>query len=133
MKTIGGTEHDFQPDRAWWERIFAVIDSGDAAGFVNFLTPDARFRFGNAPEIAGTDAIRSAVAAFFAAIASSRHEVLGTWNGAGTAACEGQVTYTRHDDSVLKIPFVNVFELRAEKIAGYRIYIDISPLFGGPA
>jgi ketosteroid isomerase-like protein len=120
----------FQPDRAWWERVFAVIDAGDAAGFVELLTPDAQFRFGNAPVIVGHDAIYAAVAAFFAAIATSRHRLLDTWNGASTAVCEGEVTYTRHDGSVLSVPFVNVFDLRGDKIAAYRIYIDNSSLFG---
>jgi ketosteroid isomerase-like protein len=116
-------------DRAWWERLFAVIDAGDVDGFLEFLTSDAKFRFGNAPVLAGHAAIRAGVAAFFAAIGSSRHRLLGTWSGATTAVCEGEVTYTRHDGSTVRIPFVNVFELRADKIAEYRIYIDNSPLF----
>jgi ketosteroid isomerase-like protein len=121
----------FQPDRAWWERVFAVIDAGDAAGFVDFLTPDAQFRFGNAPVVVGHEAIHAAAAAFFAAIASSRHRLLGTWNGASTAVGEGEVIYTRHDGSMLSVPFANVFELRGDKIAAYRIYIDNSSLFSG--
>jgi ketosteroid isomerase-like protein len=121
-----------QPDRTWWERVFAVVDAGDANGFIELLTPDAQFRFGNAPVIAGHEAIHAAVAAFFAAIASSRHRLLGTWSGAGTGGCEGEVTYTRHDGSVVSVPFANVFELRADKIAAYRIYIDNSSLFRDP-
>ena len=31
----------FVPDRPWWDRLFAAIDSGSAAGFASFLTPDA--------------------------------------------------------------------------------------------
>jgi ketosteroid isomerase-like protein len=123
----------FLPDRAWWERLFAVVDAGDAAAFIDLLTPDARFRFGNAPAIVGSDAIRSAVAGFFAAIASSRHELLDIWNGASTAVCEGMVTYRRHDGSTLSIPFANVFELKGDKIAAYRIYIDNSSLFSNLA
>jgi ketosteroid isomerase-like protein len=121
-----------QPDRAWWERVLAVVDAGDANDFVQLLAPDARFRFGNAPAIVGHEAIQAAVAAFFAAIASSRHRLIGTWSGAGTAVCEGEVTYTRHDGSEVSVPFVNIFELRADKIGAYRIYIDNSSLFGGP-
>jgi ketosteroid isomerase-like protein len=120
----------FQPDSAWWERVFAVIDAGDAAGFVELLTADAQFRFGNAPAVVGGEAILAAVTAFFAAIAASRHRLRDTWNGASTTVCEGEVTYTRHDGSTLSVPFANVFELRGEKIASYRIYIDNSPLFG---
>jgi ketosteroid isomerase-like protein len=120
----------FQPDRAWWERVFAVIDAGDAAGFVELLTADAQFRFGNAPAVVGREAIHAAVGAFFAAIAGSRHRLLDTWNGSSSAVCEGEVTYTRHDGSMLSVPFVNVFDLRGDKIAAYRIYIDNSRLFG---
>jgi limonene-1,2-epoxide hydrolase len=43
------------------------------------------------------------------------------------------VIYTRHDGSVVTFPFANVFELRGEKIAAYRIYIDNSSLFASPA
>jgi ketosteroid isomerase-like protein len=120
-------------DRAWWGRVFAIVDSRDAAGFVELLTPDAHFQFGNAPVLAGRDSIRAAVEGFFAAIASSRHRLLGTWNGEGTAVCEGEVTYTRHDGSELSVPFANVFEMRGDKIAAYRIYIDNSSLFGDRA
>jgi ketosteroid isomerase-like protein len=133
MNTAVVTEHLFQPDRAWWESVFAVIDAGDAAGFVAFLTPDAQFHFGNAPVVVGHEAIHAAAAGFFSAIASSRHELLRTWNGAATAVCEGEVTYTRHDSSVIRVPFANVFELRGDKIAAYRIYIDNSSLFAASA
>jgi ketosteroid isomerase-like protein len=129
MIVAGVLEHVFQPDRAWWERVFAVIDAGDAAGFVDLLTPDAQFRFGNAPVVVGHEAIHAAAAGFFAAIASSRHRLFRTWNGAATAVCEGEVTYTRHDGSVIRVPFANVFEMQGEKIAAYRIYIDNSSLF----
>jgi ketosteroid isomerase-like protein len=119
----------FQPDRAWWGRLFAVIDARDAPGFLSLLTPDAQFRFGNAPMITGTEQIGAAVSAFFAAIASCHHQLLLTWHGTDTVACEGTVTYTRHDGSKVTVPFANVFEMRGAKICAYRIYIDNSPLF----
>jgi ketosteroid isomerase-like protein len=131
MSAVIATEPVFQPDRAWWERVLAVIDAGDAAGFVDFLTPDAQFRFGNAPVVVGHDAIQAVVAGFFAAIESTRHRLLRTWNGSATAVCEGEVTYTRHDGSTLSVPFANAFELRGDRIAAYRIYVDISSLFSG--
>jgi ketosteroid isomerase-like protein len=127
------TVQTFQPDRRWWESVFAVIDAADAAAFVDLLTPDAQFRFGNAPAVVGREAIHAAVAGFFAAIASSRHRFIGHWNGTAGAACEGEVTYTRHDGSILSVPFANVFELRGQKISEYRIYIDNSALFGARA
>ena len=133
MKVAVNPEQVFQPDRAWWERVFALVDAGDAPAFADLLTPDARFRFGNAPVMVGREAIRAAVAGFFSAIVSSRHQLLGTWNGPATAVCEGEVTYTRRDGSAVSVPFANVFELRGDKIAAYRIYIDNSSLFAQPA
>lgn len=119
-----------QRDRAWWGRVFAIVDAGDANAFVDLLTADAQFQFGNYPMMTGHEAIRATAAGFFAAIASSRHRVLSVWNEARTAVCEGEVTYTRHDGSVLTVPFANVFEMRGDKIAAYRIYVDNSLLFG---
>lgn len=122
-------DNAFEPDPAWWARLFAAIDAQDAKGFLRFLTPDAQFRFGNVPTIAGHEAIDAAVSGFFAAIAACEHQLLRTWNGTRSAACEGTVTYTRHDRSTVTVPFANTFELRGERIAAYRIYIDNSPLF----
>jgi ketosteroid isomerase-like protein len=117
-------------DPSWWNRLFAAIDSADAPGFVEFLTPDARFRFGNGADVIGGDAITAAVTGFFSAIRSSKHSLLASWGTNTSAGCEGEVTYTRHDGSVVTYPFANVFRLRGEKISSYHIYIDISTLFG---
>ena len=132
--TLAGDEPParWTPDRRWWDALFAAVDSGDAARFVGFLTADSTFRFGNAPMIAGAGAIEAAVANFFGAIAASRHVLLNCWSTPSSAACEGTVTYTRHDGAVRSFPFANAFELRGEKIAAYRIYIDNAPLFGDP-
>jgi ketosteroid isomerase-like protein len=117
-------------DAYWWERLFKTIDASDAAGFIDFLTPDAQFRFGNAPTIQGALKIGVAVTGFFATIRSSQHRLIDSWHiTRESAGCEGEVTYTRHDGSVVAFPFANVFQLRGEKISSYRIYIDISTLF----
>lgn len=135
MEVAVAAERVFEPDQAWWQRLFAAIDARDAAAFVELLTPDAQFRFGNAPTVTGSEAIGIAAGQFFAAIASCRHRLLRTLTGSDGAAtaCEGIVTYTRHDGSAISVPFVNVFELRGDKIAAYRIYIDNSPLFNTPS
>ena len=50
------------------------------------------------------------------------------WNG-GTQVCEGEVTYERHDGSKITLPFTDVFEYSGERIAHYKIYMDIGPLY----
>ena len=109
--------------------LFAAIDRKDAKRFVEFLTDDAVFRFGSAPAVQGHAAIEEAVSGFFSAIAGCKHRLTASWSRAETFACEGDVTYTRHDGSKVTLPFADVFDLRGKMISGYRIYIDIAPLF----
>ena len=125
----GGAAGETLRDSLWWNRLFSSIDSADAQGFVEFLSPDARFRFGNAAEVVGSAAITAAVTGFFAAIKSSKHLLLESWGAATTAGCEGEVTYTRHDGSLVTFPFANVFQMRGAQICSYHIYIDTSTLF----
>jgi hypothetical protein len=129
---VGSGVRETLLDSLWWKRLFSAIDSADAQAFVKFLSPDARFRFGNAAEVVGSAAITTAVTRFFAAIRSSKHSLLTSWDANATAGCEGEVTYTRHDGSVVTFPFANVFRLRSGKICSYHIYIDISTLFSSP-
>lgn len=113
----------------WLRQLFAAVDASDATRFSDFLAPDAVFRFGAAPAVQGRQEITTAVAGFFSSIAGCNHRLARTWSGDGTLACEGEVTYRRHDGSEITLPFVNVFELSDNLISGYRIYIDIGPLY----
>ena len=122
-------EERWAPGGPGWAGVFAAIDSGNADAFASFLAQDGEFRFGNAPAVRGRDAVRNAVATFFGAIGGCRHRLIRSWTAPGTAACEGEVTYTRLDGSQLTVPFANVFTLRGAEIASYRIYVDTSPLF----
>lgn len=122
-------DSDWRPGGPAWPRLFAAIDSRDADAFAAFLTPDGEFRFGNGPAVVGRDAVRAAVAGFFAAIGGCSHRMLRSWEGPGTVACEGEVTYRRLDGARVTVPFANAFTLRDSAIASYRIYIDNAPLW----
>ncbi len=109
--------------------LFAAIDRKDTDAFVGYLTDDAVFRFGSAPEVAGRDAVAAAVGGFFGSIAGLSHAVNKVfWDGA-SQVCEGKVTYERHDGSTLTVPFVDVFEYEGDLISQYKIYIDIGDLY----
>lgn len=117
------------PNQAWWESLLATIDSKDLAGFLAFLTDDAEFRFANFPPAIGREAVGTFVGGFFGSVAAIRHRFIHAWEDETTAACEGEVTYTRHDGSQLTVPFVNVFYMRDGKVARYLIHVDASALF----
>ena len=109
--------------------LFRAIDTRDLARFVSFLAPDARFRYGSAAPVTGREAIAQAVAGFFGTIQAIEHRVLHEWQDADARACEGEVTYTRHDGSRITLPFAVVLRPHAGLIRDYRIYVDIAPLY----
>lgn len=118
-----------KPD--WLAGLFAAIDAQDTARFLSYLGPDAEFRFGSAPPAKGTEQIGAAVDGFFSTIAGLSHDIGTSWTGDDTVVCEGNVTYRRHDGSEITLPFADVFDLDGDSIVGYKIYMDIGPLYAG--
>jgi ketosteroid isomerase-like protein len=117
----------------WILELFAAIDGGDAEGFAAFLSDDGIFRFGNAEPVQGRDAVREAVAAFFASIRSCRHQLHRSWEVPGAAICHGEVTYTRQDGSRLTVPFANICRREDGRITEYLVHVDASQLFAAQA
>ena len=113
----------------YFEKLFASIDSMDTESFIGFIHEDATFRFGSSPAVKGHAEIRAAVGGFFSSIAGLRHDLQRLVIDGNAVVYEGEVTYTRHDDSVITLPFANSFEVDDGLISLYRIYIDIGPLF----
>jgi limonene-1,2-epoxide hydrolase len=114
-----------------FEKLFASIDAMDTESFLSFIAEDATFRFGSTPAVHGHVAIRAAVEGFFASFAALKHDLQRLVAEGAAVACEGEVTYTRHDGSTITLPFANVFEVDGGLISLYRIYIDIGPLYAG--
>ena len=115
----------------WLEGVFDSVDNQDTARFVAYLCQDAEFCFGSAPAVKGHEQISAAVDGFFASIAGCSHQLHNTWFGDATIACEGAVTYQRHDGSEITLPFANVFDMDGDLVSRYKIYIDIGPLYAG--
>ena len=114
------------------DQLFAAIDALNTEEFLGWLAPDAVFQFGAAPPVCGKEAIGIAVGEFFKTIAGVKHDIGNHIRNGAMLACEGRVTYRRHDDSTITLPFANFFELDGSLIRGYRIYVDIGPLYASP-
>jgi len=112
-----------------FKKLFASIDAMDTESFLSFIHKDATFRFGSTPAVTGHAEIRAAVEGFFSSFATLRHDLQRVIADGDAVACEGEVTYTRHDGSKITLPFVNVFKVAGKLILQYRVYIDIAPLF----
>jgi len=109
--------------------LFETIDSMDAKGFVEYLCDDAVFRFSNRARVCGKDNIINSVEEFFSSIKGLKHRLDTTLFEGSSVMCNGEVTYTRKDDSEITLPFANVMKLQGEKVKEYLIYIEIAPLF----
>jgi hypothetical protein len=120
-------------DFARWEdkarEVFRVIDAKDIEGFLRFVSPDATFRFGNAPPLKGHAAIREGLKPFYASIAALHHTILGTWVSRSAIFCQMEVRYTRLDGGQVTLPVLNVMFTEGELFKDYLIYMDIAPVY----
>jgi ketosteroid isomerase-like protein len=112
----------------WVDALFRTIDGMDADGFVSYLTEDAKFRYGNLPEVAGRDKIREAAAALFETVQRLEHRLLAVWTHPDSVICQGEVTYLRKDGGRITLPFMNLFMMKDGRIDRYLVYVDAGPL-----
>ena len=109
--------------------IFADIDSFDPDKFVLNLTPDVRFRFGNADPMVGREAVRDGVAGFFSSIAGLTHHVLEVYESGDTTIARIDVEYVRQDGKHVTTPNADILVFEGGLVKDWQIYIDLAPVF----
>ncbi len=109
--------------------LFNEIDNKDTGAFIDYLTDDVHFRFGNMPVVEGKKHVGLAVQGFYDSIQSLSHDIDNIWENKDVVVCNGTVTYTRHDSGKLSVPFANIFRMDGDRIREYLIYADISELY----
>ncbi|MDZ4745925.1 MAG: nuclear transport factor 2 family protein [bacterium] len=109
--------------------LFASIDKMDTPGFASHLHPDVEFRFGNGESVHGRDNAAAAVGGFFSSIKAIKHSMADVKETDDLIVSQGKVTYTRHDDSTLTVPFANLFYMKDNLIKNYFIFVDTSELY----
>jgi hypothetical protein len=116
-------------ESTWLDSLFVSIDGMDTQGFLAHLAPDAEFQFGNLAPARGATQIAAMVDGFFENLQGLRHTRLEQWACGNTLICRGTVSYFRHDDLELSVPFANIMRRDGERASEYRIYADVSRLF----
>lgn len=109
--------------------LFPAIDRKDLAAFKSCLSDDCLFRFGNQPQVQGSESIGDIVGGFFNSIQSLNHDLIHSWSIEDGIVCHGIVTYTKHDGTSLSVPFCNIFRFKQSKISEYLIFVDTSQLY----
>jgi ketosteroid isomerase-like protein len=111
-------------------QLFQSIDNKDADTFTTFLADDVLFRFGNAEPVRGKAAVGTAVQGFFGSIKAIQHKLATVWDEGSEVICHGTVSYTRHDSTMLSVPFALILAIDSDLIKEYLIFVDISQLYG---
>ncbi|WP_051324159.1 nuclear transport factor 2 family protein [Candidatus Solirubrobacter pratensis] len=109
----------------------AALDAGDVAALAALMTDDVRLQFGSQEAIVGKEAFIAAVEASLASVAGFRHEILEAWDVGEAVVLEMTVHYRRLDGSEIRLPCCNIFRLSGGRIADYRVYMDIAPVYAG--
>lgn len=126
MRKAGGGLND-----AWLERLFAVVDSKNAAEFAEYFVEEGRFVYGSRTLVEGKQAIRDYVAGFFASLVGIHHTVFDAWLIDDRIFVELEVTYELKDGRRLTLPAFDLFKMEGELIKDYLIYLDPTPVSDG--
>ncbi len=110
-------------------RVFADIDAFDPDKFVAHLTPDVRFRFANAEPAIGREAVREAVAGFFATIDGLAHYIKNIWEFGETVIVQIDVEYLRKDGKTVTVPNADILIYDGDLVRDWQIYIDVTPVY----
>ncbi len=109
--------------------VYQSIDQADAVKFASYLTPTGSFRFANHPPVTGNQAVEAFVDGFFKSLKGIRHSDLEYWATEEVLFVNGTVTYTRHNDTTLALPFSCTWKMKELLIDQYLIFIDSSELY----
>jgi SnoaL-like domain len=112
------------------DRSVALVDAGDAKGFSQLFTTDARVTFGNSEPLIGPKAIEEGGRAFLDSVAGISHQVVCAWTVSNDHIIEMAVTYRRHDGGVVTVPVVSIFHATDDAlIDDYRVFFDLTPVY----
>jgi ketosteroid isomerase-like protein len=109
--------------------IFADIDGLDADKFIAHLTPDVRFRFGNADPAIGRAAVKEGVEGFWATIDGLTHHILNVYESGDTVIAQIDVEYRRKDGKSVTVPNCDILVFDGDLVRDWQIYIDLAPVF----
>ena len=109
--------------------VYQSIDRADAAKFASYLTPNGSFRFANHPSVTGNQEVEDFVDGFFKSMKCISHSNLEYWATEDAVFVNGTVTYTRHNETTLSLPFSCTWKMKEHLIDQYLIFIDSSELY----
>jgi len=108
--------------------MYGIVDAMSGAKLAELMTENSIFRFANIPAVQGKEAVTGFLDNFFQSIKGIKHSEIEDWKTDNTRFATGIVTYTRHDDSNLSVPFSVILKMQGDLINEYLVFIDASEL-----
>lgn len=112
------------------QQMCAAVDAGDAEAFGSWFAYDAKYVFGNHEPLVGRDAIIAATADAAGALPWVRHVIDQVAEVGDQVFCRFTIETESPDGKQLALPCVTVIWMSGERIAEYRVHMDISPALG---
>jgi len=109
--------------------MYSIVDAKNGAALASMMTENGTFRFANIPGVQGRENIVGFLDNFFQSIKGIAHDQLEDWKVDDTRFATGRVTYTRHDDTTLPVPFSVILKMQENLIDEYLIFVDASELY----
>jgi ketosteroid isomerase-like protein len=110
--------------------MFAAVESNDVDTYVSYFTEDAVYKVGNFDPVIGPEGIRQFAAPVLQAFSKVTHDIKNMWEVGDTVIIELEVTYTRKDGKVAKLPCMDIIRFEGDKVKSLQAYLDVSPAFG---
>ena len=110
--------------------MYRIVDAMDTPGFVDLFTEDGIFRWANMEPVVGKQNITNFLTGFFQSIKAISHTDLEYWQVPGIRFATGYVNYTRHNNSILRVPFSVILKFNGDLIHEFLIFVDTSELYG---
>ncbi len=109
--------------------MYGAVDAMNGAGLAAMMTENGIFRFANIPAVEGREAITGFLDNFYQSIKGIAHDQIEDWKIDDTRFATGRVSYKRHDDSILQVPFSVLLKMKGDLIHEYLIFVDGSELY----
>lgn len=114
--------------------LFRAVDSNALISVADNFTPDGVLHFSNYPPITGRTAIAEFTRLLFTLANGIDHKMRNFWRvGYRQAFTEGEVTFTRLDNSPFTVPFATAswFNEDGNLLTEHHVYVNETPLMVG--
>ena len=110
--------------------LLKMFESFNVEGFLELLTENAEYRFGNYPAAVGQENIAATIkASHLDAISGISFEIKSLYELEDTVVTELVCNYTLKKGGNLPLPCLDIFKFQGGKVTAMLVFMDATPLF----